>query len=457
MAIDKIKFTSNSVATTQDKLNNNFEELELNKVAKGDNVSSLINDGDGNSPFATQDYVEQNGGKIDKIKVNGEEQQIVDKAVDIEVPTDNNQIGNSAGYITKDVNNLTNYTLTSGVGAVLGLSINTTNYLMTLELKNNEGLVLSSKTIDFPIESMVVDASYENGTLTLTLQNGTTIDVDISDIISGLVSDTRTIVGLDLKDDITKNELLNALNVEDGAEVNKINEISANGTKIIPSQEKSINIVSGKNVKLENLNNDLTINSISFEAQEEEPTNKDALWIDTNDNSSGETPSFNEKLTFTGSVNAEYDGTQAVTVNIPSGSGGSNDIWEEINTIAFDGTAFQFEITQDSNGQPFNLKKMQLVYSGEKAQTGNAYLSLHNGENYIEVAYISSFLTTGGGIRVVNTDLFGGYPIISSNGALLTKGNLFGLNKTITQIKLVVGGNKLFPEGSKVTLYGVRA
>ena len=52
-------------------------------------VSDLQNDGDGTagSAFATEDYVDQNGGKIDKIKVNGTAQTITNKEVDITVPT----------------------------------------------------------------------------------------------------------------------------------------------------------------------------------------------------------------------------------------------------------------------------------------------------------------------------------------------------------------------------------
>lgn len=50
-------------------------------------TSDLTNDGDGTSNFATEAYVASNGGKIDKIKVNGEEQAISNKAVDITVPT----------------------------------------------------------------------------------------------------------------------------------------------------------------------------------------------------------------------------------------------------------------------------------------------------------------------------------------------------------------------------------
>ena len=65
-------------------------------------VSDLTNDGDGTtgSAFATEDYVDTYGGKIDKIKVNGTEQTITNKAVDITVPTNTNQLTNGAGFIT---------------------------------------------------------------------------------------------------------------------------------------------------------------------------------------------------------------------------------------------------------------------------------------------------------------------------------------------------------------------
>ena len=74
-------------------------------------------------------------------------------------------------------------------GNKVALSINS-NYVMTLKLLNKANEILSTGTIDLPIESMVVNASYRNGILTLTLQNGQTLDVDISDIVSGLVSET---------------------------------------------------------------------------------------------------------------------------------------------------------------------------------------------------------------------------------------------------------------------------
>lgn len=72
-------------------------------------VSDLTNDGDGTtgSAFATEDYVDANGGKIDTIKVNGTAQTITSKAVDITVPTQVSDLTNDSGFQTaSDVQDL---------------------------------------------------------------------------------------------------------------------------------------------------------------------------------------------------------------------------------------------------------------------------------------------------------------------------------------------------------------
>ena len=78
-------------------------------------TSDLTNDGDGESPFATEDYVNANGGKLDKLQVNGTEQTITNKTVNLTVPTNNNQLPNGAGYQTAtDVDGLIDTALANG-------------------------------------------------------------------------------------------------------------------------------------------------------------------------------------------------------------------------------------------------------------------------------------------------------------------------------------------------------
>lgn len=85
-------------------------------------TSDLTNDGDGESPFATEDYVDENGGKIDVIKVNDVALPITSKAVNIDlsdyalsedIPTATSDLTNDSGFVTQTVNNLTNYYLKS--------------------------------------------------------------------------------------------------------------------------------------------------------------------------------------------------------------------------------------------------------------------------------------------------------------------------------------------------------
>lgn len=82
-----------------------------------------------------------------------------------------------------------NYSLITETGNKVELSIDS-NYLMTLTLKDKNGNILSTATLDFPIESAIVNATYNNTTkeITFTLQNGNTLVVPIGDIISGLAS-----------------------------------------------------------------------------------------------------------------------------------------------------------------------------------------------------------------------------------------------------------------------------
>ena len=59
---------------------------------------------------------------------------------------------------------------------------------------------------------------------------------------SEFVKKTTTIAGVDLQDNITKSELLTALNVEDGAEVNIIESVQVNGSALTPDANRAVNV-----------------------------------------------------------------------------------------------------------------------------------------------------------------------------------------------------------------------
>lgn len=61
-------------------------------------TSQLTNNGDGTSNFATENYVDVNGGKIDVIKVNNVAQTITNKEVNITVPTATSDLTNDSNF-----------------------------------------------------------------------------------------------------------------------------------------------------------------------------------------------------------------------------------------------------------------------------------------------------------------------------------------------------------------------
>jgi len=129
-----------------------------------------------------------NKPKINNVELNGNKtssdlglQPAGNYALESEIPDVSN-------YITKDVNNLTNYTLKTNTGSLIDLEINDTTYVVTLKLKNLDGTIISADTIDLPLESVVVSGRYDNTTkkVILTLENGSEVDFSVADLVAGL-------------------------------------------------------------------------------------------------------------------------------------------------------------------------------------------------------------------------------------------------------------------------------
>ena len=141
---------------------------------------------------------------IETVKVNNTALTPTNKVVNVTVPTQ-----------ASDINALPN---TTKYGANVDLSLNTTDYKMTITLKDQDGNTLgTAKTVDFPIESVVVGGSYDttNKKIVLELKNGDTIDVPIADLVAGLQSEITSTNKLDadLVDDSTSaNKFVTAAN-----------------------------------------------------------------------------------------------------------------------------------------------------------------------------------------------------------------------------------------------------
>ena len=75
-------------------------------------------------------------------------------------------------------------------GHDLTLSINPQTYVMTITLVSEDGTALATRSIDLPLESMVVSGTYDEATkeVVLTLQNGQQIRFSVADLVDGLAS-----------------------------------------------------------------------------------------------------------------------------------------------------------------------------------------------------------------------------------------------------------------------------
>ena len=79
---------------------------------------------------------------------------------------------------------------TGKVPSTVEMHLNEDDYKLSVTIKNHLGEAISTSEIDFPIEESVVGMTFDEKTkkLHLSLRNGTSLDVDISDIFTGVVT-----------------------------------------------------------------------------------------------------------------------------------------------------------------------------------------------------------------------------------------------------------------------------
>ena len=94
-----------------------------------------------------------------------------------------------------DYRTTTNQNSISLLGADISFTINPSTYELTARLLNSDGDAIgTAKTVDLPLESMVVDADYDdtNKTIVLTLKNGQTTSFSVADLVSGLQTELNS-------------------------------------------------------------------------------------------------------------------------------------------------------------------------------------------------------------------------------------------------------------------------
>lgn len=163
--------------------------------------------------------IKRNNTTLDTFTANSS----TDKTINITVPT-----------TAADVSALP---ASTKYGASLTMSINSTTYVVTAQLKDQDGNNLgTAQTIDLPLESVVVSGAYDAQTkkVVLTLQDGSTIDFSVADLVSGLQTE------------ITSANKLSADLVDDSTSTNKF-VTAANKTTWNGKQDK---LVAGSNISI---------------------------------------------------------------------------------------------------------------------------------------------------------------------------------------------------------------
>lgn len=158
--------------------------------------------------------IQKNSSNIDTFSANATS----NKTINITVPT-----------TAADVSALPSSTK---YGASISVSIDSTDYKITTTLKDQDGNTLgTAQVIDLPLESVVVSGSFDstNKKIILTLENGSTVDIPVGDLVAGLQTEITSTNKLDsdLVDDtgqtnkfMTSAEKTKLSGIAAGAEVN---------------------------------------------------------------------------------------------------------------------------------------------------------------------------------------------------------------------------------------------
>lgn len=181
-----------NIKTADGSMNNTTIDVNISDL-----ISGLV------SEDAFNEEVDRLDGRIDNANIDHEAlvQEVAQKEIYAHAAFHSEEAETARNY-TKGGKIDKKFREVESLGGV-GLSLSMdSDYKLTVKLLNKKGEVVSSGMVDLPIESLITKASYSNKILTLTFQSGDTLKVDISSIITGLVSESRTINGHALTADI---------------------------------------------------------------------------------------------------------------------------------------------------------------------------------------------------------------------------------------------------------------
>ena len=179
---DKSEIPSISGLASETYVNTQVNTLQGKIDGKQDKITDLDTIRSGASAGATAVQPSALNAQVSTLQGN------IDKKVDKTTTINSKPLSTNITLSASDVDALPN---TTKYGASLSLTMNTSTYVVTAQLKDQAGNNLgTAQTIDLPLESVVVSGSYDatNKKVILTLKDGSTIDFSVADLIDGLAS-----------------------------------------------------------------------------------------------------------------------------------------------------------------------------------------------------------------------------------------------------------------------------
>lgn len=239
-----IASNSENITSNTNLINNNKEAVDNEITLINQNIANIQNSVSDNSTSISDIQIEQ---QTQNTNISQNTTNIIN--IKTEQTTQNNDIKTNKENIAM---------LESEAGNTLDLTMDSSTYVMTLDLKNKAGETLSTKSIDLPLETMVINAEYlkDSKEIQLTLQNGNTTKFSVADLIDGLASTT------DLNTEITNRENQDKT-LQDEITENK-NNITTNTTDIAnikTEQETQNNNIEKANALIDKLVNVITANN----------------------------------------------------------------------------------------------------------------------------------------------------------------------------------------------------
>ena len=142
---------------------------------------------------------------------NIEDQTDLQEALDEKVPA------------TRTINNKALTTDVDATGHKLNVSMDTTDYVLTIKLLHKNENIIDTKSVDLPLEELVVSGTYDetNKKIVLTLKSGQAIEIPVSNLLAGLVNAERKVGSNNLSEDITATALFNDIKDLTGTMTNK--------------------------------------------------------------------------------------------------------------------------------------------------------------------------------------------------------------------------------------------